>query len=44
MRNLYMSSSCIGGSTGKRDIGFNAEQVKTILHNASLIKSKLAKQ
>ncbi|MDH0032155.1 MULTISPECIES: hypothetical protein [unclassified Acinetobacter] len=39
-----MSSSCIGGSTGKRDMGFNAEQVKTILHNASLIKSKLAKQ
>ncbi|MCH7309443.1 zinc-dependent metalloprotease [Acinetobacter sp. NIPH 1852] len=37
-----MASSCKGGSTGKRDIGFNDEQVKKIMHYVPLIKEKLA--
>ncbi|MCU4379586.1 hypothetical protein [Acinetobacter haemolyticus] len=37
-----MSSSCVGGSTGKRDIGFNEAQVKQIMHYVPLIKAKLS--
>ncbi|RZF55628.1 hypothetical protein EXE30_02135 [Acinetobacter halotolerans] len=37
-----MSSSCQGGSTGKRDIGFNNEQVNIIMYYVPLIKAKLA--
>lgn len=37
-----MASACTGGSGGKRDIGFNDEQVQTIMNYASLIEAKLS--
>lgn len=36
-----MSGSCTGGYIGKRDIGFNPDQVNTIMHYVPLIKNKL---
>lgn len=37
-----MTTSCSGSSGGKRDIGFNTEQVSTIMYYVPLIKAKLA--
>ncbi|MEB3754566.1 hypothetical protein [Acinetobacter sp. MD2(2019)] len=37
-----MTTSCVDGYTGKRDIGFNNQQFKTIMHYAPLIRAKLS--
>lgn len=42
--NIMASASCGLGSGGKRDIGFDASQVQTILHYVPLIEAKLASQ
>ncbi|AOA59904.1 hypothetical protein BFG52_06470 [Acinetobacter larvae] len=39
-----MTSACKGGSGGKRNIGFNTAQVRTIMHYVPLIKAQLAQR
>lgn len=42
--NIMTSSDCGRGSGGRRDIGFNARQVKTILGHAQAIRERLGQK